>query len=247
MGDSYHRPEAQDALKIKTGYSRRYKALSAWLAARRSHCLHLTATATPTRHPRQHGGFQARYRSTKVSPPSSACTSRPRGRWALLNPCRPPPARRPVRGWPGRVDGLCAWLVVGRLHALRGRRPPPRGVAGSCARPGGAALAVDGRRQPPKARSSPIPPKSASPYSSYAPPTAAYSTTSSPNPRPTAGPRRRHGVEAEVSPVADENVQFTVYRPRAIRPGLWYPMLAFAHLAERRPDAPPEEPTRSSR
>src|SRR6478752_5070870 len=50
-----------------------------------------------------------------------------------------------------------------------------------------------------------------------------------------------HGVEAEVSPVADENVQFTVYRPRAIRPGLWYPMLAFAHLAERRPDAPPEE------
>jgi len=50
-----------------------------------------------------------------------------------------------------------------------------------------------------------------------------------------------HGVEAEVSPAADENVQFTVYRPRAIRPGLWYPMLAFAHLAERRPDAPPEE------
>ena len=47
-----------------------------------------------------------------------------------------------------------------------------------------------------------------------------------------------HGVEAEVSPVADENVQFTVYRPRAIRPGLWYPMLAFAHLAERRPDSP---------
>ena len=32
-----------------------------------------------------------------------------------------------------------------------------------------------------------------------------------------------------------------MYRPRAIRPGLWYPMLAFAHLAERRPDAPPEE------
>ena len=50
-----------------------------------------------------------------------------------------------------------------------------------------------------------------------------------------------HGVAAEVAPVVDENVQFTVYRPRAIRPGLWYPMLAFAHLAERRPDAPPEE------
>ncbi|MDQ1483339.1 MAG: hypothetical protein QOF35_1415, partial [Actinomycetota bacterium] len=40
----------------------------------------------------------------------------------------------------------------------------------------------------------------------------------------------------------DENVQFTVYRPRKVRPDLWYPMLAFAHLAERRPDAPEDEP-----
>ena len=32
----------------------------------------------------------------------------------------------------------------------------------------------------------------------------------------------------------DENVQFTVYRPRSIDPGRWHPMLAFAHLAERR-------------
>jgi serine/threonine-protein kinase len=39
----------------------------------------------------------------------------------------------------------------------------------------------------------------------------------------------------------DENVQFTVYRPRAIAPLHWYSLLAFAHLAERRPgelDAP---------
>ena len=40
----------------------------------------------------------------------------------------------------------------------------------------------------------------------------------------------------------DENVQFTVYRPRAIRPAQWYDLLAFAHLAERRPDAPADEP-----
>ena len=40
----------------------------------------------------------------------------------------------------------------------------------------------------------------------------------------------------------DENVQFTVYRPRAVRPAEWYDLLAFAHLAERRPDAPPDEP-----
>ena len=40
-------------------------------------------------------------------------------------------------------------------------------------------------------------------------------------------------------PVAvDENVQFTVYRPWTIRATLWYPLVAFAHLSERRPDAP---------
>jgi hypothetical protein len=42
--------------------------------------------------------------------------------------------------------------------------------------------------------------------------------------------------------VVDENVQFTVYRPNAVRPEVWYPLLAFAHLAERRPDAPPGQP-----
>ena len=40
----------------------------------------------------------------------------------------------------------------------------------------------------------------------------------------------------------DENVQFTVYRPRSVQPEKWYDLLAFAHLSERRPDAPPEEP-----
>jgi hypothetical protein len=34
----------------------------------------------------------------------------------------------------------------------------------------------------------------------------------------------------------DENVQFTIYRPKAIEPRTWHPLLAFAHLAERRPD-----------
>lgn len=40
----------------------------------------------------------------------------------------------------------------------------------------------------------------------------------------------------------DENVQFTVYRPGTIRPQKWYTMLAFAHLSERPPDAPEDEP-----
>ena len=42
-------------------------------------------------------------------------------------------------------------------------------------------------------------------------------------------------------PLLDENVQFTVFRPRVVAPEIWCPLLAFAHLAERRPDAPPEE------
>lgn len=51
------------------------------------------------------------------------------------------------------------------------------------------------------------------------------------------------------APVANTNsrprldeVQFTVYRPKVVRPAHWYPMLAFTHLAERRPDALPSEP-----
>lgn len=40
---------------------------------------------------------------------------------------------------------------------------------------------------------------------------------------------------------ADENVQFTVYRPEKIKPQRTYKLLAFAHLSERRAGAPPDE------
>ncbi|HUT34501.1 MAG TPA: Hsp70 family protein [Planctomycetota bacterium] len=40
----------------------------------------------------------------------------------------------------------------------------------------------------------------------------------------------------------DENVQFTVYRPAVVRPMEWRTLLAFAHLSELPPDAPPEQP-----
>jgi hypothetical protein len=53
--------------------------------------------------------------------------------------------------------------------------------------------------------------------------------------------RRSSGV-AKSAAIVDENVQFTVYRPNAVRPDVWYPLLAFAHLAERRPDAPRGQP-----
>ena len=40
----------------------------------------------------------------------------------------------------------------------------------------------------------------------------------------------------------DDNVQFTVYRPHAVRPGEWKTLLAFAHLSDRPADAPEDEP-----
>jgi hypothetical protein len=42
--------------------------------------------------------------------------------------------------------------------------------------------------------------------------------------------------------VVHENVQFTVYRPRAVEPMRWYPLLAFAHLEELPPGASVDEP-----
>ena len=52
--------------------------------------------------------------------------------------------------------------------------------------------------------------------------------------------RKEEAAAAAAStPIAtDENVQFTVFRRSAIQPEHWYPLLCFAHLAERRPDAP---------
>jgi hypothetical protein len=45
-----------------------------------------------------------------------------------------------------------------------------------------------------------------------------------------------------VERLADDNVQFTVYRPKEIEPAVWQPFLAFAYPAERPPDAAPTQP-----
>jgi len=55
--------------------------------------------------------------------------------------------------------------------------------------------------------------------------TPSQSSTPSPNP-----------------PRVDANVQFTVFRPLVVAPKKWYPLLAFAHLSERPPDAPADDP-----
>ena len=64
------------------------------------------------------------------------------------------------------------------------------------------------------------------------PPSPAPSEPPVPPPSPAARP-------SEVVPRLDEHVQFTVYRPRRLPPETWSTILAFAHLAERRADAPP--------
>lgn len=47
--------------------------------------------------------------------------------------------------------------------------------------------------------------------------------------------------QTEVTPY-DDDVMFTVYRAGTVVPQKWYSLLAFAHLSERRPDAPADEP-----
>jgi TIR domain len=60
-------------------------------------------------------------------------------------------------------------------------------------------------------------------------------------PRPPRPQRPSPGPEPASRPI-DDNVQFTVYRPRRIPPDTWCTILAFAHLAERRADAPADAP-----
>ena len=49
------------------------------------------------------------------------------------------------------------------------------------------------------------------------------------------GPTLMESLEGRsvLPPLLDENVQFTVYRPREITPARWYKMLIFTHLDER--------------
>ncbi len=59
---------------------------------------------------------------------------------------------------------------------------------------------------------------------------------------PTTAAASRSDAELQKPLYADENVQFTVYRPEVIAAERWYKLLAFAHLSERRADAAPDEP-----
>jgi serine/threonine protein kinase len=63
--------------------------------------------------------------------------------------------------------------------------------------------------------------------------------------RHRGGPQQGSHEEAadeKAKPYLDQNVQFSVYRPKAVQPQQWYAMLAFAHLSERPLDAGGDEP-----
>jgi hypothetical protein len=61
---------------------------------------------------------------------------------------------------------------------------------------------------------------------------------------PASGNEALPGTEPvdRKAPIVDENVQFTVFRPRAVEPEVPYSILVYAHLAERAPDAPANAP-----
>jgi serine/threonine protein kinase len=52
---------------------------------------------------------------------------------------------------------------------------------------------------------------------------------------PPVPPTRERTVQNPL----DDNVQFTVFRPKALEPGEWGPLLVFAHFSERRAVLPP--------
>ena len=55
-------------------------------------------------------------------------------------------------------------------------------------------------------------------------------------------PEAAPAAALETPLVYDQNVQFTVFQPRNLAPAVWQTMLVFAHLAEARADAAPDEP-----
>jgi hypothetical protein len=73
--------------------------------------------------------------------------------------------------------------------------------------------------------------------------TRSIDATSAPAVEPRAAlPPAAAPAETERPLVFDENVQFTLYRPRSIVSHEWHPMLVFAHLSAAPPDAPAGTP-----
>ncbi len=115
---------------------------------------------------------------------------------------------------------LVAFLVGHRLRHRRGGRVVRQGEAGTGA--GAAGAGPDGEvSAPPEERTASVPVVRSRPAAA---PTAAIATMAGPDPRA-------------------EDVRFTVYRPAAVQPERWSPLLVFAHRTDTPPDAPPGTPS----
>jgi protein TonB len=136
-------------------------------------------------------------------------------------------------GRPVREDYHCAWDEeagrVGRLAAFA--RQVLEDLWGAIAahlvaQASKPALAAPIASSKPAAPAAPVAPAPAAPAAPAAAARVAPAEPATAVPSPL--------------PACDENVQFTVYRPQAVRPETWFALIAFAHLAELPEDAPPE-------
>jgi serine/threonine protein kinase len=137
-------------------------------------------------------------------------------------------ARKPEDRYASMDDlarALKAWLDEGQ--ARYPASAPSEAASPERSSPGQPVVGLGPTAPPPSGPRSSSPPKS---------PGRRTAVTRSDPPRAPTEPRA-----GSHQPPFDE-IQFTVYRPKTIQPDKWYLLLAFAHLADRRPDAPEGEP-----
>lgn len=141
--------------------------------------------------------------------------------WMEPSPAAPPLAPAPVepREPPKQIDAPVSMPELserpaGTVADIRIESPPVAEGPGTPEPPKASDSWDDETMSLPKPEPEPVPP------------------AEEPKPAPAPVPR---GAQF------DENVQFTVFRPRIVEPEWWYDLLAYAHLGEKRPDAPPTE------
>lgn len=154
-----------------------------------------------------------------------------------------------------RARGLDApvLIVCGNSEAYDAARGEAAGASGTIAKPWDTELilALLHNHVHRRARATTPPPVAQAPAPSMRP-------IGSPRPAdfPPAGPMKTMMVApsialpppAEPAPApdkpryVDDNVQFTVYRPKVMAPARWHPLLAFAHLADKRDDEDEADP-----
>jgi len=152
------------------------------------------------------------------------------------------------------LAGVVVIIVCGNSEAYDPARGARAGADGTIAKPWDTQVLLDKLRALLEAAAEPAPRPVAAPPASptiMGPPSlrlpapAKTMMVSSPVRRPVEEPVAVSGLpdlEPDRPRYVDENVQFTIYRPKAMPPGKWHPLLAFAHLADKRDDDDDTDP-----